>query len=780
MPPGTPRPHSSVRRSAPLLLLVAALFLVAALPSAGDGEAAGPNQVFAPTEEQRDDTRELVRRLERVHYLGLALDDTLSERIFDNYIDFLDGGRSVLLASDLAEFEAWRTGLDEALNYGDLDPAFTMFNRYHERQLARLAWVVTLLEGDLSELPIGTGEELEVDREDAPWAETQEELDTFWRKRLASQIIGLELAGSTREEAQERLLERQREQLRRAGQYQGRDVFQFFMAALTDAYDPHTQFMLPRLADNFDMAMSLSFEGIGALLRPDGEYAMVERIIVAGPAEKDGRLQAGDRIVGVGQGKEGPVVDIIGWRLDDAVELIRGEGGSTVRLSVRAADSPDGAPPKVIDIVRDRVKLEEQSARSALYQVDASSTVTLIEGSEYGGGTDEAPHDPLPELTGADGRVLRIGVVDLPTFYMDTEAANRGDPDYKSTTRDVRRLLEQMTEDGVDGVILDLRGNGGGSLTEAYELSGLLLGNKPAVQVREAGDKVQVLRGRGEPAWAGPLVVLVDRLSASASEIVAAAVQDHRRGLVLGERTFGKGTVQAVTRAGNGRLLVTIAKFYRVTGESTQHAGVTPDIELPATYDPDEIGESSMEGALEWDVIDSLKLRGRPADEALIPAAIPQLRANSLARAATDPDLDRLTRELALLREVRADTSISLDLETRRAEQEDYDTRRQEILASWREAKGYPDPAPEDMDEEELDRLAQSRVLEPAPEPVPEDEAAGDASGAATDTAPTDEVVDVELIEGDDDRPATPRRADAWLQEAARVLADLIVLTEEV
>ena len=302
MSSGTPLPAPISRPCLAGLMLVGSLLLLTALPSPleepGDEAVV---QVFAPNETQSDSARDLVRRLERVHYLGLPADDTLSEHVFDNYIDFLDTARSVLLASDYEEFLPWRTTLDDALLKGDLDPAFAMFNRYHSRQIERLAWAVELLKGDLDELPFGGNEELELDRETAPWAQSQEELDTFWRKRLASQIISLQLAGSTLEEAQQKLLERQQEQLRRASQYHERDVFQFFMTALTDAYDPHTRYMVPRLADNFDMAMSLSFEGIGALLRPDGEFALIERIIPGGPAEHDGRLQAGDRILGVAQ-----------------------------------------------------------------------------------------------------------------------------------------------------------------------------------------------------------------------------------------------------------------------------------------------------------------------------------------------------------------------------------------------------------------------------------------------------------------------------------------------
>ena len=743
----------------PRRLTALSLFLACVLAWIGTPATLSASEDFAPfepTEQQSAASRALAMRLERVHYLGLPVDDELSERVFQNYIDFLDPVRAFLLASDMEAFEDWRTELDDALRVGDLTPAFTIFNRYHERQLDRLAWQDELLREGLDSLPLDEGATLDLDREGAPFAASEAELDDFWRRRIASQVLGLELAGQTREEALETLLERNGEQVRRASQYHGRDVFQFFMTSLTNAYDPHTQYMVPRVAETFDMNMSLSFEGIGALLRPDGEYARIERIITAGPAEKNGELQPGDRIVGVAQGKDGPVVDITGWRLDDAVQLIRGPRGSLVRLSVLAADAPESAPPRTIIITRDEVKLEEQAARSSLLEMGEDDRVRRIDES------GEPIQDPDEQadfiaMKNSVGEAVRIGVIDLPTFYMDTAAAQAGDPDFKSTTRDVAKLLAGMQDEGVEGVILDLRGNGGGSLMEAHELAGLVLGGRPVVQVRESDGNVQILKGSPPAIWKGPLVVLVDRLSASASEIVAAAIQDQRRGLVIGGRTFGKGTVQAVTSAADGRLLVTIAKFYRVTGESTQHRGVLPDIEFPATHDPELVGESSMEGALEWDVIGSLRLQNRPRVESLVPDLTPRLEKKHRARVATDPDFRRLEKEVELLREVSADTVVSLDLETRRSEQEEYDGRRRAIIDEWRVARGYPPMPPEEDDEGAAEGTEGAS-----------DEA---GSGLGTDPDAADEL--------DEDSPEAralrgPRRVDAWLQEAARILVDAI------
>jgi carboxyl-terminal processing protease len=654
---------------------------------------------FEPTEGQSKATLYLARQLERNHYLRLAVDDELSERVFDRYLDFIDPARAYLLASDVASFEPWRDELDDRLLRGDLGPGFEIFNRYFERQLVRMQDVLELLEEDLEELPFGPDQTLDFDRTEVPWATTTEELDEFWMKRLASQIISLELAGQTREEARETLLERQRDRLHRAGQVHGQDVFQLFMSALTASYDPHTQYMVPRRAENFDMRMSLSLEGIGALLRPDPEYAWVERLIPAGPAERGGELQAGDRIVAVAQGKDGEFVDIQGWRLDDSVQLIRGPRDSIVRLSVLQADAPESAPPQTIVITRDEVKLEDQAATSEIIDVP-----------------------------GADGSTLRMGIVDLPTFYEDMQAFQRGEQDYKSSTRDVAHLLMELKEEAVDGVILDLRGNGGGSLHEAYELSGLFLERRPVVQVRRGDGQLQLYKGAGRPVWTGPLLVLVDRLSASASEIFAAAVQDHGRGPIVGQRTFGKGTVQAVQPSADGRLLVTIAKFYRVTGESTQHAGVTPDISFPELYDPDEVGESAMEEALPWDQIAAVRsLQKGNAPATWLPPLLPEFRTRHEQRIASDPDFILLQRELVLRREARAETTVSLNLETRREEQERDNADREQILADWRLAKGH--------------------AVEPE-------------SDSAED--------------GDPPRP--PSRMDAWLLEAQHILADLVEL----
>jgi len=613
-----------------------------------------------PSPAQGAASKQLARDLERGHYLGLPLDDTLSERLFDRYLEFLDPSRMFLLAADVEAFGAWRERLDDALRGGDLTPAFDLFNVFHERQLEVTGQIVGQLSSPdgLADLPLGPEQRLQLDRSHEPWPADEAERTDLWARRLASQLLDLQLAGRSDEEARGLLLERYTDMQRRIDQTKAEDVFQLFMNALTSAYDPHTQYLVPRAAENFDMQMSLSLEGIGALLRPDGEYARVERIIPAGPAEKNGELQAGDRILGVGQGTLGEVVDVVGWRLDDVVALVRGPRGSIVTLQVRAADAPESAAPRQIVITRDEVKLEEQAARKEVV---------------------ELPREDGP---------LSLGVVELPSFYSDMEAATRGDADYKSSTRDVAQLLGELEAQGVQGVLLDLRGNGGGSLTEAHELAGLLLGQVPAVQVRDAEGRVQLLEGSGEAAWTGPLVVLVDRLSASASEIVTAAVQDYRRGVVIGERTFGKGTVQAVKRAADGRLIVTIAKFYRVSGDSTQHAGVTPDLELPALYDPTEVGESALENPLPWDHIAAVSGHRRPPPDTSLEELLPELRRRHETRSAHDHDLIRLRQEVALLQEAREETSVSLDLETRRAEQAAYEARREEIAAAWRQAKG--------------------------------------------------------------------------------------------
>ena len=417
-----------------------------------------------------------------------------------------------------------------------------------------------------------------LDVENLQWAKNQAELDDRWRKQLKNQVLSLKLADKPENEIVPTLQKRYTSQLKSVKQYNSQDVFQIYANALTELYDPHTNYLSPRSTENFNINMSLSLEGIGAVLQMDDEYTKVSSLVAKGPADKQGDLQPADRIVAVGQGVDGPLEDVIGWRLDEVVELIRGPKDTTVRLEVIPAKSKSADERKIITIVRNKVKLEEQSAQKKVIEI--------------------------PE----GNKVIKVGVIDIPAFYIDFDAMRRGDKDYKSTTRDVKNLLQELEAEGVDGIIVDLRNNGGGSLQEANELTGLFIEYGPTVQIRHSSRRVwrdgKRLKG---PYYEGPLVVLVNRLSASASEIFAGAMQDYQRGIIVGDRSFGKGTVQTLIPLTEGQLKITESKFYRISGESTQHRGVVPDVEFPSIYDTEEIGESALDHALNWDQISPIR-----------------------------------------------------------------------------------------------------------------------------------------------------------------------------
>ena len=520
--------------------------------------------------------------LTHYHYRQNKLDDEISYAILDAYLESLDFNRSFFLDGDIQEFRRkYGMTLDDHLQTGNLQPAYEIYNRYQERLSERIARLRIQLERPVN---FDVSESLVLDRENAPWPRNRTDLDEIWRKRLKHELLQLMLAGKNLDEARETLLRRYEGRLRRTAQSNSEDVFQLYMNAVSRSFDPHTAYFSPRTSENFNIQMRLSLEGIGTVLRMEEEQITVVELVPGGPADLSDAMYPKDKIVGVAQGDEGPMVDVVGWRLDDVVDLIRGPKGSVVRLQVISGQAPPGDPGRGVRLVRDTIKLEKQAASSEILTVD-----------------------------GEDGQESRIGVINIPTFYSDFAAAQRGDPDYRSTTRDVRVLLEELKAAEVDSVVIDLRQNGGGSLQEAVSLTGLFIEQGPVVQVRNARGSVDVEEdGDTEVVYDGPLVVLVNRFSASASEIFAGAVQDYGRGLVVGAPTFGKGTVQTLVdlnrflpKSGNqlGQLKLTVAKFYRVNGASTQHRGVVPDLGLPSMYDPDEVGESAQDFALPWDEI---------------------------------------------------------------------------------------------------------------------------------------------------------------------------------
>ncbi len=588
------------------------------------------------TTDQSKTTVEIIQKLASRHYREQPFNDELSAEFLDNYLKTLDPAKLYFLATDIANIEKHRYELDNQLKKGDLDVGFSVFETYQKRLENRLEDIISQLEDSAYEPNFESDEVMIIDREEASWPANEMEADQLWRQRLKNSLLSQVLNGKTIEEAKETLAKRYRNQLNRVQQQTATDVFEVYINALTLLYDPHTNYLAPRTAESFNINMSLSLEGIGAVLQSEDEYTKVVRLVPGGPAAKQGELQPADKITGVGQGDEGELVDVVGWRLDDVVQLIRGPKNTVVRLQVVPAESAT-EEIQVIKINRGKVKLEEQAAQKAVFDV-------------------------------TDGEKLyKIGVIDVPAFYIDFEAYRNRDPNYRSTTADVYRLLIELQDEGVDGVILDLRNNGGGSLQEATMLTDLFINEGPVVQIRQTNQTIsRSSRSRSKARYRGPLVVLINHLSASASEIFAGAIQDYQRGLIVGAQSFGKGTVQSLNPVHEGQLKITESKFYRVSGDSTQHRGVIPDIELPMLVDPKEVGESSYETALPWDQIHAVP-HERYYD---ISKIVPDLKAQHLARAQNDPDITFLVDQLALLKESRERTTVSLNKQTREKQQD--------------------------------------------------------------------------------------------------------------
>jgi carboxyl-terminal processing protease len=540
--------------------------------------------ILEPQMEQRYASNLATKFLTNWHYKDTRLDDELSSQIFDGYLELLDPNRIYFLAADIDAFERYRNSLDDALRHSDLLPAYEVFNVYLDRVRQRVSYARARVQKPFD---FTIDEFYQYDREDEGWTKETAELDELWRLRVKNDYLRLKLTDKEDEAIVETLTERYDNLERRINELNNEDVFQFFMNAFAQSIEPHTAYLSPRNSENFEISMKLSLEGIGALLGRENEYTTISRVVPGGPADQDGRLAAGDRITAVGQGQDGKMVDVIGWRVDDVVDLIRGPKDTLVRLGVLPEDANISGPTTVIDIVRNEVKLEEQAAKSSIIELP-------VEGSE--------------------GEVMKIGVIDLPVFYLDFNGRAQNRPDYRSSTRDVRKEIASLEEQGVQGIVVDLRNNGGGSLLEATTLTGLFIDKGPVVQVRNSNGRIS-LEEDDEPgmAWQGPLAVLVNRYSASASEIFAAAIQDYGRGLVIGEPTFGKGTVQSLLdlddyapsdSPGMGQLKITMAQFFRVNGGSTQNRGVDPDIRFPSVGTPEEYGESSLDNALPWTSID--------------------------------------------------------------------------------------------------------------------------------------------------------------------------------
>ncbi|MFN3703448.1 carboxy terminal-processing peptidase [Thermomonas sp.] len=639
-------------RNRPLIALTLGLALAAPLALlAGSGDLA---LSAGPTPDQSTTARMVYGLLSdsRYAYRPRALDDALSREILTEYLKTLDPGKVFLTAQDVADFDRYATTLDDAIKSGQVDPAWTIFATYQQRVQERIGYARSLLKGQFD---FTKDERYAYDREDAPWADAAA-LDALWRQSVKNDWLRLKLAGKQPDEIRKTLDKRYANLLSSVRELKGDEVFQSFLNAYAGSIDPHTSYMTPRSAENFNVSMSNSLEGIGAVLFRQDDVVVVREMVPGGPAARSGKLKPGDRIVGVGQGSSGEMKDVIGWRIDDVVALIRGAANTQVRLDVVPAEAPLDSKPQQLVLTRAKVRLEDQRAKAETIVVPAT----------------------------ADAPARRIGVVKLPGFYQDFEARRRGDKNYASATRDVARMLADFRAQKVDGVVLDLRGNGGGSLNEAVELTGLFIDKGPVVQVRESGGKVNVQYDQDAGvAWDGPLAVLVNRGSASASEIVAGAIKDYGRGLIIGEDTFGKGTVQTLVDLDRwpanetprfGELKLTVAQFFRPDGSSTQNKGVAPDVAFPASVDATEFGESTYPNALPWTRIAAAP-HVRYGNFAPLLA---QLQVRHQTRSAKDVEFQWWVEDVRRFREEQAKKSISLNEAERRAERDRFDAQRKE------------------------------------------------------------------------------------------------------
>ena len=648
------------------LTLVSALVLAAtdaALHTPARAASILPPGALAPTDDQRSIARKIGRILEETHYSGEVIDTAFSRQVFQHYLEGLDPEHCYFLASDVQEFSVYRDKFDDMIHTGDVEPGYLMFDRFKQRNRERMEYAIGLLK---TQPDWNTTATYDFDRDHAAWPATAADMNQLWKKRVTNDVVALLLAGKTWPQAADILRKRYQTVIQRVDQVKSEDVFEDLMNAYARTYDPHTTYFSPLNSEEYRIQMSLNYEGIGASLQLIDNYVTVMNVIPGGPAAASGVLKPNDRITGVGQGSAGSMTDVEGWRLDDVVQLIRGKAGTAVRLQILPAGAAPGSKERTLEFVRNKVTLKAQEAQSKL------KTVT------------------------EHGHLYKIGVITVPSFYEDIAAENAGDPNYRSTTRDVLRLLEKLEAQHIDGLVLDLRDNGGGYLPEATALTGLFTPKGPVVQLRDRNGHIEVLDDPEKgPAYAGPLAVLVNRFSASASEIFAGAIQDYHRGLIVGQNTFGKGTVQNLVpldrwsdQPVDGQLTVTIGKFYRVTGESTQHRGVVPDVTLPSPIDPKEVGEADQPDSLPWDRITGVPFKTSTGMSAV--PSIGQLAADETARASRDPNYQWLVADIDTIEGLRAEHTVSLNLTTRREERAREDKSLLAIDNKRRAAFGLP------------------------------------------------------------------------------------------
>lgn len=600
----------------------------------------------------------------RYHYARVELDEAMSEQIFERYFDQLDYNRMFFLQSDIEDFTQAKDGFHQYLEQGQLDVPYAIYQRSLVRRYERYAYALELLDDAEFDFEV-EDERYYYDRTEEAWPTSNEELNAIWQQRIKHDALNLAMAGREHDEIIENLEKRYQSAIQRLTQSQSEDAFQTVMNAFARSVEAHTSYLSPRNSERFQQNMNLQLEGIGAVLQAEYDYTVIRSLVPGGPADQTGQLAPDDRIIAVAQGDK-EFVDVIGWRLDDVVDLITGPKGSTVRLQVLKESQGSGGTPETVEIVRDKVRLEDREAKAE---------VKTFEEGEYQG--------------------RRMGVIEIPGFY-------------NNLTSDVRDLIQDLSQQDIEGLLIDLRGNGGGSLSESIYLTGLFIDEGPVVQVRDSSGRIEVNRDSdGKTYYDGPLVVLVDRFSASASEIFAAAVQDYNRGLVVGEQTFGKGTVQQhrpLQRRFDfysnplGSIQYTIAKFYRIDGGSTQHRGVVPDILFPSALEPDEFGESRADNALPWDQIESLEF---PRFDWLNSELLTQLQTNHDSRVQDDPEFAYVMDDIERFRARRDRNYVSLVKSEREAES-DADSERRLLRINERLERAGKEPveAAEDADEE--------------------------------------------------------------------------------
>lgn len=682
------------------ITLTAAVLACTAEPKAQKPVAGVPN--IKPDEQQSLVTKEVVNLLESYNYKKPKLNDSLSSVIFDRYIKALDPSKYYFLESDIKDFEANRYSLDDDFRIGDLSAPFYIFNVYLKRYNERVNYSISQIK---NKFDFNQNDTYVYDRSELPWAKTNAELDDLWKKRVKYELVNLKIAGTDEAKNIETLTKRYTNLKSQAAKFNNQDVFQILMDSFTEAVDPHTNYFNPRNAENFNQEMSRSLEGIGAVLQSENEVTKIASIMPGGPAFKSKKLNAGDKIIAVAQGVDGEFEDIVGWRIDNAVSKIKGPKGTTVRLKIIPVGQELSSKPQIITLVREKIILEEQSAKKVVKTVES------------------------------DGKPYKIGIIKIPAFYADFKAANAGDPNYKSTTRDVRLLIDTLkNKDKVDAIVVDLRANGGGSLNEAIELSGLFIGKGPVVQVKDYRNSVKVYKDEDSNiTWDGPMGVMIDRLSASASEIFAGAIQDYGRGIIMGTQSYGKGTVQSsidlnslmnssmlqklaalfkknegekkamnmnkenpnsptvtiVDKNGVpqlGQINLTMAKFYRVSGSSTQHKGVIPDINFPSIYPLDKIGEDTEPSALPFDMVNP-STYNVVYDLDAVKANLLKLHEKRMAKSL---DYKMLKEDIAEGKKREKETSVTLNEAKLKAERDALEAKSLARMNQLRAEKGLP------------------------------------------------------------------------------------------